>query len=128
MDPLPIFLTAIGIFVGTSVLQYGITVRLAKWLHLQHRETWEKVGRPGTTFFKGDEDNPYFARTTAMAQFNRMQPWDVEKLPRSEAVEAMLRRHRCLDRISTITFALVGAFILWHAVTDPRPVGVQPPP
>jgi len=63
MDPLPIFLTACSIFAWTAVTQYRTTVRLAKWLHLHHRETWDILGRPGTTFFKGDEDNRYFTRT-----------------------------------------------------------------
>jgi hypothetical protein len=110
MDPLPIFLTAISIFVGTAILQYRITVSLAKWLHLHHRETWEEFGRPGTTFFKGDEDNRYFTRTLAMSGLSRrMMQGDVKMLPRGEAVEAMLRQYRCLDRISTTTFVLIGA-------------------
>lgn len=128
MDPLPIFLTAFGIFAWTSVMQYRTTVKLAKWLHVHHRETWEKLGRPGTTFFKGDQDNRYFSRTLAMAQFNRMRPWDVENLPRYEPVEALLRRYRCLDRISTITLVLVCVLIMWHAVTDPRSAKVLPAP
>lgn len=129
MDPLPIFLTACSIFAWTAITQHRTTVRLAKWLHLHHRETWDKLGRPGTTFFKGDEDNRYFTRTLAMAEFSRrMMQGDVKMLPRSETVEALLRRYRCLDRISKITFALVGVLIFWHAVTDPRPAKVLPAP
>lgn len=129
MDPLLIFLTAISIFVGTAILQYRIIVRLAKWLHLHHRETWEELGRPGTTFFKGDEDNRYLSRIIAMGELGRrMMQGDVKILQRCEAVEAMLRRYRCLDRISTTTFVLIGAYITWHAVTDPGPAKVLPAP
>ena len=129
MDPIPIFLIFIGIIVGTGIMQYRTTVSLAKWLHLHHRETWEKLGRPGTTFFKGDEDNRYFSRILAMGELGRrMMQRDVKALPRCEAVEAMLRRYRCLNRIDTITFVLIGAYITWHAVTDQGPAEVMPAP
>lgn len=129
MDPLPIFLTAISIFVGTAILQYRTTVRLAKWLHLHHRETWEELGRPGTTFFKGDEDNRYFTRIRAMSWLSHhMMQGDVKMLPRCEAVEAMLRRYRCLNRITTITLVWVGALIWWHGVTDKGPAKELPSP
>jgi uncharacterized protein (DUF983 family) len=129
MDPISIFLTVVGIIVGTTIMQNRTTVRLAKWLHRHHRETWEKLGRPGTTFFKGDEDNRYWSRIIAMGELGRrMMQGDVKLLPRCEAVEAMLRRFRRLDRIATITFVLISAYIIWEAVTDPRPAKVLPAP
>ena len=129
MDPISIFLTVVGIIAGTTIMQYRTTVRLAKWLHLHHRETWEKLGSPGTTFFKGDEDNRYWSRIMAMGGLGqRMMRGDVKALPRCEAVEAMLRRFRRLEWITTITFVLISAYIIWEAVTDPRPAKVRPPP
>jgi hypothetical protein len=129
MEPILSFLIFIGIIVGTTIMQYRTTVRLAKWLHLHHRETWEKLGRPGTTLFKGDEDNRYWSRTMAMGGLGRlMMQGDVKILPRCEAVEAMLRRFRRLNWITTITFVLISAYIIWQAVTDPRPAKVLPTP
>lgn len=114
-DPLLIgFLaTTFGLSFAGGSLQVHATVGLAKWLYRHRPKIWRELGRPGTTFFKGDPDNGYLSRTAALSQMHRMMPLHNyrRQLEDSEA-DRYLRLHRLCGWLPAVFFALffIGIF------------------
>ena len=60
------FLVMSGLGIASGILHFAATAKLAKWLLLHHREVWRGLGRPGTTFFKGEPDNGCLRSNSAL--------------------------------------------------------------
>ena len=121
MNPLYLPLSAFVLGTLASVMQLRTTAQLAKWLYENQRSTWIRLGRPGTTFFKGQNDNGYLARTSSLLQLNKGNwPDELTRTPEGSMVAQNIRSHRRWGRIDLLSFALCGALVLWFAVNDPK--------
>lgn len=102
-----------GLLLGSIWLQFSATSRLAKWLYRNRPEVWRELGRPGTTFFKGDPDNGYLRRTSALQGLYKTMPLHGyrKKLADVEA-QRYLRMHRIAGRLAVMFMTLfaVGMF------------------
>jgi hypothetical protein len=106
-------LRTFGLSFAGGVLQFHATSRLAKWLYHHRREICRELGRPGTTFFKGDPDNTYLSRTTALNQMQRMIPLhDYQRQLADGEAARYLYLHRLYGGLSAVFMALffVGIF------------------
>lgn len=99
-------------FVGGS-LQFRATVGLAKWLCRHRPKIWRELGRPGTAFFKGDPDNGYFSRTTALSQMYRKMPLhNYHRQLADDEAARYLRLYQLCGWLSAVFLALffIGIF------------------
>lgn len=126
-DPtLGVFLLSVfGLMMVSGIMDFLATSHLAKWLYLNRREVWRELGRPGTTFFKGDPDNGYFRRTSALSQMCRMMPLR-EYRPQLAGTGAdhYIRLHRISKSIGIILMILFGAGIFWGIRRDKNRVDI----
>ncbi|WP_193213206.1 hypothetical protein [Luteolibacter marinus] len=103
-------IAAFVLFGASNWAQHFVASKLARWLYQNRREVWRGLGRPGTFFFKGEPDNGYLARTSAL-QLLAQGTWVGgyrKKLAGTEA-EAYLRRRRVAGWISILSMVLFAA-------------------
>ncbi len=108
--------------------QLAATARLARWLREHRPNIWRELDRPGSTFFKGDSDNGYLKRTSALQAMNRLMPLHSyqRKLSEPQALDC-LRSHRIWGVLSMLFTILFIAGILFGVVRDQiRPEDVPP--
>jgi len=116
-------LVMLGLFMISIIIQFAATVRLAKWLCHHHPKIWRELGRPGTTFFKGEEDNGYFSRGNALQRMFKSMPLQEydRKLAKDEGAQRYLRQHRLAGRWSVVFFVLFGfGILIGHARHETR--------
>jgi len=104
-----------GLMMISGIMQDVATSRLAKWLYHHHLPIWRELGRPGTTFFKGEPDNGYFSRTTALQLMMKGMPLNNyrRKFAKDEEVQRYLRQHQLSGRISAVFLIIfiIGIFV-----------------
>lgn len=126
---LTIFLILVFALGAVSGLrQFAATARLARWLHEHRQFIWQELDRPGSTFFKGDSDNGYLKRTSALQAMNRLMPLHAYqgKLNDPEALDC-LRSHRMWGFLSMLFMLLFMAGILFGVIRDQiRPEELPP--
>jgi hypothetical protein len=115
-DPANYFISAtFGLMMISGIIEFVATARLAKWLCHHHPGIWRELGRPGTTFFKGEEDNGYFSRTTALNLMHKSMPLQNyhRKLVKDDVAQRYLRHHRLAGRWGAVFLFLfaVGIFV-----------------
>lgn len=100
-------LSMFALMIASGFVQYHATSKLAKWLYLNHPDAWRELGRPGTTFFRGDSDNGYLRRTSALQSMWRMMPLHAyRKQLADEEASRYLRLHRLGGIFSLVFMAL----------------------
>ena len=115
---LTIYLLLVFALGAIAILrQFAATARLARWLHEHRPNIWRELGRPGWTFFKGDSDNGYLKRTSALQAMNRLMPLHTyqRKINEPEALDC-LRSHRIWGVLSMLFMILFIAGILFGVV------------
>jgi hypothetical protein len=115
-DPaLSIFLLSVfALMMVSSIVEFLIRSRLAKWLYLNRRGFWLELGRPGTTSFKGEPDNGYFGRTSALNQMWRVMPLrDYQQRLAGTDAEHYLRLHTVFRSMGIVLMILFAAGILF---------------
>ena len=126
---LTIFLLLVFALGAIAMLRrLAATARLARWLHEHRPEIWRGLDRPGSTFFKGDSDNGYLKRTSALQAMNRLMPLHSyqRKLSEPEALDC-LRSHQIWAVLSILFIIRFIAGIFFGVVRDQtRPEDVPP--
>src|SRR5687768_11734023 len=104
-------LAAFVLMMISGIIGFVATARLAKWLCHHHREIWRELRRPGTTFFKGEVDNGYFSRTSALNLMWKSMPLGDyhRKLAKDDTAQRYLRQHRLAGRWAVV-FMVLFAF------------------
>src|SRR6478609_6022716 len=112
-------LSVFALMMISGIVDFLATTRLARWLYLNRREIWRDLGRPGTTLFKGDPDNGYFRRTSALSQMYRTMPLREyrQQLAGTDA-DRYIRLHGISRAIGIILMILFGAGIFWGIQRD----------
>jgi hypothetical protein len=107
-----ILLSAFALMMISGIVTFLTTTRLAKWLYLNRREVWHELGRPGTTFFKGDHDNGYFQRTSAMNRMCHTMPL-IEIRPEltGTGADRYIRLHKISTSIGIVSMIVFGVGI-----------------
>lgn len=113
--------------------QLHATARLAKWLYHEHRDVWQKLGCPGTSFFNGDPDNAYLRRISALQKMHRMMPLHAYRRELgNEAAQRILLLHRVAGVFSMASLALFFIGIIYGVARDhfdsrfPHPNRISP--
>ena len=112
-------LSAFVLMMASGIVELLATSRLARWLYFNRREVWRELGCPGTTFFKGDSDNGYFRRTSALSQMFRMMPLrQYSRQLASSDAESYIRIHRISKALGIVLMILFGAGIFFGITRD----------
>ena len=112
-------LSVFTLMMVSGIVDYLATSRLAKWLYSNRREVWRQLGCPGTTFFKGDSDNGYTQRTSALNRMFRMMPLrDFRPQLAGTDADRYIRLYRISRVIGIILMILFGVGILWGIQRD----------
>lgn len=99
--------------------QFHAIAKLAQWLYSKHREIWRELGRPGTALFKGDPDNPYLRRTSALQAMQRMIPLHAyQRQLGDEVAQMFLARHRVAGIFSIVAMVLFFIGIIYGLVCE----------
>jgi hypothetical protein len=99
--------------VVSGLVLFRATVNLAKWLFYNRREIWLELGRPGTFLFRGDPDNGYWSRTSALNSMYRSMPlYSYRRLQSDLQAQRYLRQYILSNRIFVLFLILfvVGVF------------------
>jgi hypothetical protein len=119
-----------GLSWASGFAQFAATARLAKWLFHHHPKIWRELGRLGTTFFKGESDNGYFSRTSALQWMNKIMPLHDyrRKLAKDDAAQRYLRQHEVAGRWSAICLGLFIIGIFCGVIRDKQRRSTSSPP
>lgn len=119
-----------GLSWASGFAQFAATARLAKWLFHHQPKIWRELGRPGTTFFKGEPDNGYFSRTSALQRMFKSMPLRDyhRKLAKDDAAQRYLRQHQMAGRWSAICLGLFIIGIFCGVIRDKQRRSTSSPP
>jgi hypothetical protein len=103
----------------SAFVHFHATAKLAMWLYREHRDIWLKLDSPGTTFFKGDPDNGYLRRTSALQRMYRMMPLHAYHRQLShETAQRILNLHRVAGIVAVIAMVLFFIEIIYGVVRE----------
>jgi hypothetical protein len=104
---------AIAVMFSSGVAAYFVVVQLVKRMWKNDRAVWERHGRPGTQFFKGDEDNGWGARTVAFQQlFKSMWSGEFRQQLKQDGYDPIVQRFVIVDLFGKAAMVLGGIGVL----------------
>lgn len=114
-------LATFGLMITGVWLRFNATARLAKWLFRHRRDVWMELGSPGSTFFKGESDNPYLKRTTALnAMYKSMPLHDYKPHLSDTTAESCIKQYHLGGIMAGVSMALFAFGIIYGVACEQR--------